>query len=229
MKQFIIVTFMIAVVILSACAQNDSTAETDVYSPTPSPDNPKGLTIDGTDPTPVGNLFFFADNDSPPVYQGLFIFDDTIEKDVILHIDEVADLSYGTLYELTLEPIEGVPDTCLSLGYFYVRQDTIYKINPTQADLNQLLAGEELPKDSLLVCQNEAIQDTLEEDEKGFHQYLDVNGDRREFHSYNNQVETGYYESYIWEKGKGLIYFKNGFGAGRASIELELIGIDSGQ
>lgn len=63
----------------------------------------------------------------------------------------------------------------------------------------------------------------LGEDESGFHSYLEVKGDKREYHSYNNQVSTGYYESFIWEKGKGLINYRSGYGAESNSIELQLI------
>ena len=171
----------------------------------------------------ANNKFFFANTDSKLAYKGTFLFDDMIEQDVTLNIKEIVDLTYGKLYELKLEHIEDVPDERLSLGYFYVQEDKIYKMDPSEENLGNLKTSEQLPVYSMIVCQDKEIKDTLWEDEPGFHQYLDINGDRREFHSYNNQVSTGYYESYTWEKTKGLIYYESGYGAGRDSIALALI------
>lgn len=171
----------------------------------------------------VSNSFFFKNNDSKLNYKGKFLFDDIVEKDVKLNVNELVNLKYGKLYELKLDSVEGVPNERLSLGYFYVQKDKIYKIEPTNENLSKLKTSEELPNDSVIVCQDEEIKDTLDKGKPGFHHYLELNGDKREFHSYNNQVSTGYYESFTWEKGKGLINYRSGFGAERNSIELQLI------
>ena len=223
MKRISIAIVMIAVILLSACAHPDSP----VNASTPQiPDITASPQASPTEAAVIGyiesNPFFFANTDSKLAYKGLFMFDDIIEKDVTLYISELADLTYGKLYELNLEPVDGVPDDRLSLGYFYVQEDKIYKIKPTEANLNMIRRRGKLPDSSMIVCQDTEIKDVLGENEPGFHQYLDINGDRREFHSYNNQVSTGYYESYTWEKTKGLIYYESGYGAGRDSIEFEL-------
>ena len=166
--------------------------------------------------------FFFKDNVSQLNYKGSFLFDDDLEKDVKMHISEVANLKYGKLYELKLDAIEGIPNDRLNLGYFYVQKDKIYKIQPTEENLSKLKTSEELPNDSVIVCQNKEIKDTLSEDESGWHHYMELNGNKREYHSYNNKVETGYYESFIWEKNKGLINYRSGYGAESDSIELQL-------
>lgn len=44
------------------------------------------------------------------------------------------------------------------------------------------------------------MTDELAADEKGFHHWLEAKGDKREFHSYSNLVETGYYELFIWKR-----------------------------
>lgn len=170
----------------------------------------------------VGNLFFFNSNIRHVNYKGAFLFNDIIKKDIKLNINEVANLKYGKLIELKLDYIEGVPNDRLSLGYFYVQKDKIYKISPTQENLKKLKASEEMPNNSSIVCQDQEMIDTLKEDERGWHQYIKVNGNRIEYHSYNNQVETGYFERFTWEKNKGLIFYQSGYGAGRDSIELQL-------
>lgn len=168
----------------------------------------------------VSNPYFFTNNISQAAYWGRFIFDDFVEQDVKLNITELADLINGSLYELKLDSVLGVPDDRISLGHFYVQDDRIYKIEPTEENLSTLKAGGELPEGSVIVCQDEEIKDVLSEDEPGFHHWLEVHGDKREYRSYNNQAASGYYESFTWEKGKGLVYYRSGYGAERDSIEL---------
>lgn len=169
----------------------------------------------------IDNSFFYKSNISQVNYKGKFAFDDIVEQDVSLNINELATLKNGKLYELKLESFEGAPNARLSLGYFYVQNDKIYKIEPTEENLSKIKTSEELPDGGVIVCQDSEIIDTLGEEEPGFHHYMEVNGDKREYHSYNNQVSTGYYESFTWEKGKGLISYRSGFGAESESIELE--------
>lgn len=211
---------------LTSSPQTNLTADkTDTPKKVDTPNNtdaPSSTNI--TNAGAVNNSFFFKNDDTKIIYKGKFLFDDIIEKDVKLNIDELANLKNGKLYELKLDTIEGVPSERLSLGYFYVQKDKIYKIEPTEKNLNMIKTSEELPDGSVIVCQDKEIKDKLGKDEPGFHNYLEVNGDRREYHSYNNQVSTGYYESFTWEKGKGLVNYRSGYGAERDSIELQLIG-----
>ncbi|WP_081756810.1 DUF4163 domain-containing protein [Gorillibacterium massiliense] len=168
----------------------------------------------------AANSFFFNRNISQIRYKAKFLFDDMVERDVVLKIKAINTLKDGILYELKLNPIEGVPDERLNLGYFYVQQDRIYKMDPTKDNLAKLKESEELPNGSAIVCQDKEKKDGLSENELGWHHYIDVKGDRREYHSYNNEVSTGFYESFTWEKGKGLIDYSSGYGAERDAIEL---------
>lgn len=170
----------------------------------------------------VNNSFFFKSNVTQLNYKGVFLFNTVLEKDVKLNINEVANLKYGKLYELKIASIDDVPNERLNLGYFYVQNDKIYKIKPTEENLNKLKTSTDLPNDSVIVCQDKEIKDTLSKDETGWHQYMIVNGDTREYHSYNNKISTGYYESLTWEKNKGLIKYRSGYGAEKDLIELNL-------
>ena len=107
------------------------------------------------------------------------------------------------------------------LGYFYVMRDKIYLIK-NQEVVDTFQKEEELIKAGTVVCQEIEKKDSIE-GEKGWHEYITVSGDICEFHSYNDLVETGYYEGFAWERGKGLISYWSGFGAGRDSIDLELL------
>lgn len=170
----------------------------------------------------ASNPYFFTNSISQVEYWGSFAFDDFVDQDVKLNIIELAGLGNGMLYELKLDPVPGVPEDRLSLGYFYVQADKIYKIEPSEENLNRLKTGGELPEGSVIVCQDEEIKDSLSGDEPGFHHWLEANGAKREYRSYNNLAASGYYESFIWEKGKGLTGYRSGFGAERGSIDLQL-------
>ncbi|NLJ71485.1 MAG: hypothetical protein GX333_00555 [Syntrophomonadaceae bacterium] len=169
----------------------------------------------------------FSDNpffcqDSVVTYQGVFNFADFIKKDINLNVDEVASLEDGKLYELKLELVANLPEECLDLGYFYVQKHKTYKLEATNEDFDQLINDGILPNDSLVVCQEQAIEDLLDEDEAGFHYFLDVDADKREFFSYNYLMEDEFLEMFIWEKHKGLTYYRKGLGAEVEAIELEL-------
>ena len=70
-----------------------------------------------------------------------------------------------------------------------------------------------------VVCQEMGKEDSLKE-EKGWHEEIMVEGTVCTYRSYNDLTETGYYERFVWEKGKGLIEYKSGFGAERDRIYL---------
>jgi hypothetical protein len=168
------------------------------------------------------NVFFFKKNISEVSYKGKFLFNDFVEADIKLLINEVKGLKHGKLYELKLSSIKEIPEDRLCVGYFYVQKDRIYKIEPTKENLEKLKSSEILPKNSTIVCQDKEIKDTLGKDEAGWHYSIEVIGDKIEYHSYNNLVSTGYYEAFTWQKGKGLVSYRSGFGAERDSIELNL-------
>lgn len=172
----------------------------------------------------VNNLFFFKDDISLVNYNGKFSFNEFTNKDVKLQINEVASLKHGKLYELRLDlsSVNGASVDRSNLGYFYVQQDKIYKILPTQENFNKLKTSEELPKDSVIVCQEKEVKDTIGKEELGWHHYISVDGDTCKYNSYNNMVSSGYYESFTWEKNKGFISYRSGYGAEKDSIEIEI-------
>lgn len=55
-----------------------------------------------------------------------------------------------------------------------------------------------------------------------------ADGSRREYRGYNTLTETGYYESFIWEAGKGLVEYRSGYGAGADAVELLLESLGKG-
>ncbi|HEY9062691.1 MAG TPA: DUF5991 domain-containing protein [Pseudobacteroides sp.] len=237
MKKILIFILMLGLIVASGCRKtNDSSNLSQPYT------NPSGLgeeqselntkkadsdniKYNNTDKENVDNAFFFKDSVSELNYNGRFLFGESVEKEIKLYINEVTSGNSGRIYEFKLDSIDGVPKERLILGYFYVKKDKIYKIEPTEENLNKFKSNKEIANDSIIVCQDTEIKDTLSDDEPGWHHYLKADGDKREYYSFNNLVETGYYESFAWEKDKGLINYRSGYGAERDSIEIQLINV----
>lgn len=55
----------------------------------------------------------------------------------------------------------------------------------------------------------------------GWHQHLKVDGARRYYGGYYQYPQhSGYWETFIWEKGTGLVYYASGYREGVNYIEL---------
>jgi hypothetical protein len=168
------------------------------------------------------NLFFFKDSITRFQYNGSFLTDTMIEKEITLYVIKKAILKRGTVYELKLDSVENIPADRLSLGIFYVRNDKIFKLSDPEKGLSDLKTNEDGIAEDDVVCQDSAKKDKYKEDEQAWHQYIERDANKCVYHAYNNQVTTGYYESFTWEKSKGLIIYRSGFGAERDGIELQL-------
>ncbi len=174
------------------------------------------------------NPFFFPDKKSKE-YDAKFTFLDTSLPDNInLTIVEVLCFESGVLYELRIDcdnDFSGRDNNGwdrFQIGYFYVQEKMIYLLRG-QDIIESIKSEEDIIKLGTIVCQNEEMEDTLHADELGWHEYILVNDNQCEYHSYNNLTETGFYESFTWEYGKGLVEYRSGFGAEREGIELQLI------
>lgn len=219
MKKSYLIYLIILTTWLTGCTALSNEPSTDTASTIISEDT-------SSDHVSIANPFFFSDDALTPRYNASIMFQDIVKKEVPLHIKKVASYENGCLYAFTLDTIEGVPEERLDLGYYYVLDNIIYKVDLTDEELATLKTSDIqriTDNNTIVICQEEAIPDPLTEDEKGFHYSLTVDGDRREFHSYHNDVESGYYESYTWEKDKGLVHYRSGYGAERDAIELQLI------
>ena len=170
------------------------------------------------------NSFFIENRFKLSKFKGRFSSEDegVIKKDVYIEVEKIAELKLGVIYKLKIQPIKDVPEERLLLGTFYVQKDKIYKIEYTKENIDIMRKQEKIPTGSNIVCQEEEIKDDMKQKPKGVHQYLLVQGDLREYHSYNDKVESGYFETYIWERDIGLKYYKSGYGAEKNLVELEL-------
>ena len=166
------------------------------------------------------NPYFFASGVTTAKYQGEFMFGGDAKQEATVNIKKMSDINDGTLYQLTLDPVADVSSERLDLGYFYTTATKIYKIAYGN-DLSALQSTGKIPAGSAVVCQEQAEVDK-NQGKQGQHQWIVVNGKQREYHSNDDSVDSGYYESFTWEKGKGLVAYRSGFGAGRDGIDLQV-------
>ena len=142
-------------------------------------------------------------------------FEDFVTINITLYINKLDEIDDGILYRLNIEPVLYYDEQRMILEYFYVQKEKIYKIIAEDIDINELKTKKDIITHSFIVCQDEEI--------KGLHRYMLVNDGIREYHYYNTAVETGYYEQFVWEYGKGLISYKSGWGAESRPIELQIL------
>lgn len=171
-----------------------------------------------------GQDFFFTKGTETATYTGKLWDMSESDTELELNITKLQSFAEGDMYRLEilydskLQDVWGVDR--LNLGLFLVMGDQIYRAEETEG-ANYTV--ENILSTGTLVCSNESKADVLGESEQGWHEYIVTENGRSEYHAYNNLVETGYYECFIWEKGKGLVHYRSGYGAGADAIELNLV------
>lgn len=174
------------------------------------------------------NQYCFQRQKSPILYKSKTTFFADIDelKTLGLLVNHIMDFENAKLFELKVDYNEdfsvrySIGWDRLFLGYFYVTDKTILFFRDPQI-LND---GENaILKYAAVVCQEEAMDDKLAQDEKGFHEYIEVDGDQIIYNGYNNLVETGFFERFVWKKGIGLESYVCGFGAYKDAIQLDII------
>ena len=141
-----------------------------------------------------------------------------------IQVEQAAQGENGILYTLMIESDAEAAgrysygEDRFFLGYFYVTEDKIYRMD--EAGMEAGIKNEkEFPAKGTVVCQETGKEDPLKA-ERGWHEKITVDGAVCTYRSYNDFTETGYYESFVWEKGKGLIEYESGFGAEKDHIYL---------
>ena len=154
-------------------------------------------------------------------------------------------LQKGILYHLKIEQASDlkIPTKRLSLGYFYVQKNRIIRIwenNDYEAQgnvwtlskkaLNRIIKTSEIPKYSATIWQKKTYKDTLKHDKIDWHQYLkkiqDSPKKRLRYGGYYQYPQhSGYWETFIWEEGTGLIFYQSGYRDGVDFIRLKKKGV----
>lgn len=174
------------------------------------------------------NEFFFEDISQEKNYNVRHSFFSEIPPELSLQITMESQYEGGNLYKIRCDFTEDFPERYesgtdrLSLGYFYVQNNTntIYRICEENMTDEVMKSEEDIIFVGSVVCQEEELEDILSADERGLHEWIIVDADLREYHSYNNLTETGFYEQFIWKRGHGLVYYVSGYGAEKDMIEL---------
>lgn len=152
---------------------------------------------------------------------------------VELYITRLDSFSNGILYMLELEqPESSNPyDELLNrkyIGYFYVTDEIIYYLPASEdgyTDENNSrviekiqCGGADLPEQCMIVCCENATGNIA--DDNGYHAYVEVDGDKRIFHFYNDYIYgSKEYMLMVWEKGQGITYYIHGNGAKNMHVE----------
>ena len=168
-----------------------------------------------------------------------------LEYKTKMNFIKIAKLKKGILYHLKIEQASDlkIPTKRLSLGYFYVQKNRIMRIwenNDYEAQgnvwtlskktLNRIIKTSEIPKYSTIVWQKKTYKDTLKHDKIDWHQYLNKIQDspkkRLRYGGYYQYPQhSGYWETFIWEEGTGLIFYQSGYRDGVECIMLKRQGV----
>ena len=168
-----------------------------------------------------------------------------LEYKTKMNFIKVAKLKKGILYHLKIEQASDlkIPTKRLSLGYFYVQKKKIIRIwenNDYEAQgnvwtlskktLNRIIKTSEIPKYSAIIWQKKTYKDTLKHDKIDWHQYLkkiqDSPKKRLRYGGYYQYPQhSGYWETFIWEEGTGLIFYQSGYRDGVECIMLKREGV----
>ncbi|MCM1553583.1 MAG: hypothetical protein NC092_12955, partial [Butyrivibrio sp.] len=104
------------------------------------------------------------------------------------------------------------------LGYFYVTSDEIWLLRGEDV-LSHIETKDDIISPGTVICAKEGTEDKLG-DEKGWHEYLEIREDSCIYHGWNDKVETGFYERFVWKMGEGLVCYISGYGAMRSHLEI---------
>lgn len=176
----------------------------------------------------IKNKYFFPDEGSI-IYKTQFTFleEELLPQEIDLSINEILRFEQGILYELKINFDDDFAGRTyygwdrFHLGYFYVQEDRILLLRGENI-LNEITSEEDILSMGKIVCQDEELKDSLNEDQNGEHEYISINENQRQYHSYNNLVESAFYETFVWEQNIGLVRYRSGFGAEKDGIELYL-------
>ena len=141
---------------------------------------------------------------------------DTIE----LEIELIQEFDEGAVYHLHFEGCEVMDPRQrdrTDLGYFYVTPERIYyRVQP--GDIEN--GADSIAEHALLMVQPESREDLLEPEEEGWHDSIVVDGNRVIYDGYVfiSEGATTFYETYVWEAGKGLVEYVSGYGPGTHEV-----------
>ena len=200
--------------------EESSAAESQPESSTESSVEPEETSKAEGDVIMTENPYFFFKGSRVAYSIGEVDFDDEAPDTMELQIDLIQEFEEGTVYHLHFEGYE-LEDPRLrdrtDIGYFYVTPEKIYYcVQP--GDVEQ--GVESIVENATLLVQSEDRGDLLEPEEMGWHDSIVVDGNRITYEGYvfTTPYATNFYETYVWEEGKGLVEYVSGYGPGAHEI-----------
>ncbi len=166
------------------------------------------------------NEYFFSNISDEHIYDVTeFLYEDI--DSVSVDVSMVSSFTNGNVYSITIDYEDcpgryywGISDR-FDLGLFYVTDEEIYMVYPSADDIS---SEEEFLSKGVLVCSANDSDETVD----GEHRRIVNEGDSCTFYSSNTLTESGFYYSYTWTKGKGLSFYRSGYGAEGDPIEITL-------
>lgn len=191
----------------------------------------------------VGNPFFFS-QETTYLTASIVYYEDveirTVKRKEIA-IQWLKNYEKGNLFKMSIEPFENLynlDESRLNI-YFYVTADEIYRLwsyviqdqelitfyNDDELLMELLDTDEKLIENGELVCCKEDVADELESGEVGTHFSIHHSRSQVEYNRTDVKPngEPDYYESFVWDEGRGLIRYRSGYRAEAAILEIDNI------
>ena len=166
---------------------------------------------------------------------------DLVESAVKLKISFIKAYENGSVYKISIESLDYYQDDRTYI-YLYVTTEQIYRIHAKIMGNEEVISfyndderlkeifdtDEKIIAHADIVCQEEEINEDLEQGEEGRYYTVKKTGDQVEG-SYlwiKPNGEIGYYEGFTWKENVGLINYYSGYGAQRDIINLNNIGYE---
>ena len=166
---------------------------------------------------------------------------DLVESAVKLKISFIKAYENGSVYKLSMESLNYYQDDRTHI-YLYVTTEQIYRIYARimgneeviffyndDEQLKEILdTDEKIIAHADIVCQEEEINEDLEQGEEGRYYTVKKTGDQvvGSYLWIKPNGEIGYYEGFTWKENVGLINYYSGYGAQRDIINLNNIGYE---
>ncbi|MCI6811086.1 MAG: hypothetical protein SOX11_10000 [Lachnospiraceae bacterium] len=163
---------------------------------------------------------------------------DLAESAVKLKISFIKAYENGSVYKLSMESLNGYQEGHTHI-YLYVTAEQIYRIYTWTMEnaeviyfdndderLKEILDTDEKIIDHAdIVCQEEEINEDLEQGEEGRYYTIKKTGNQvvGSYLWIKPNGEIGNYEGFIWKENVGLINYYSGYGAQRDIINLNNI------
>ncbi len=169
--------------------------------------------------------YFFSDEGEYSYDVKELMLEDTDNVKVKVKVSKRAEYTKGMVYSITIihDECPGSKDVDGSdrfkLGLFYVTDEEIYYLQ----DLTDKVPTEDdFLKNGISVCSKDDEQKTKDT----YELRIEHDNDICRYRCWDTAVETGWYCRMEWTRGKGLTYYRSGYGAGGNPIDISMEGVE---